>query len=425
MKRSTYIAAVVAVAGLALAGCSSSKGGSTTNSSSSGGGSSSSSSAPAPTFKGEIKIGMIGDTTVVSAVGNPEPERLSAMNAHFDAVNATGGINGYKLVLDFCDEKGDPNIATTCARKFVADKVVAEVSTLSVFGQKYNPVLQAAGIDRIGPLVASVAEYTSPNNFLLSGGAISMYEGAILQAAQNGAKSFYLLGTATEGSDSLIGLLKPVAGKAGLKWAGNAFIPPGTPDVSSYVTAAQKSGADVVLLTFGPDGTQQVLKTAVQLGATFRVASAAESFSPEVISSVGADKKIITDALLVTPNPPLTSTDIPAVKQYLAEMDAREKSGDKNAASDKRSHVFDAWLGALAFTQVMKNVTTEITNKTVDDTFKAATDVDMLGAFPAWTPNKTAVPLLPRISNPYAWYVKVVGGKQVLAQPQAINVLGG
>jgi hypothetical protein len=120
----------------------------------------------------------------------------------------------------------------------------------------------------------------------------------------------------------------------------------------------------------------------------------------------------------------VTQTDIQAVKQYQEEMDARLASGDKNANANVRSHVFDAWLGGLAFTQVAKTINGEITAKSMTDALNAATDVDMLGAFPAWTPNKTALPMLPRVSNPYAWYVKVVDGKQTLAQPNAVNVLG-
>jgi ABC-type branched-subunit amino acid transport system substrate-binding protein len=359
----------------------------------------------------------------VSAVGNPEPERVSAINARLDAVNAAGGLNGYKIVLDACDEKGDPNTAASCARKFVSDKVVAEVGSLTVFGQKYNPILQAAGIPRVGPLVASQAEYFAPNNFLLSGGSVSMFEGALKYAAESGGKSVYLLGQETEGADSLIGLLKPVAEKDGLHWAGNSLIASDTPDVSSYVTAAMKSKADVVLLTFGPDTTQQVLKTSVQLGATYKICTSAESFSDDVIKAVGADNPMITQAMLVTPNPPLTQTANPAVKQYLDEMDKRQASGDKNAAPEKRSHIFDAWLSTLAFTQVMKNTTGEITAKSVTDAFNAASNVDMLGAFPPWTPNKSAVAMIPRVSNPYAWYVKVVNGKQALAKPETVRVI--
>ncbi len=145
MKRTGYVSiAVAATAVFALAACSSSGGGD-------GNSSSASSTAPAVTYKGEVKVGMIVDTSVVSAVGNPEPERVSAANARFDVINAAGGINGYKVVLDACDEKGDPNVAAACARGFVAHGDVATVADESVYGAKLNPPLLKAGIPRVAP----------------------------------------------------------------------------------------------------------------------------------------------------------------------------------------------------------------------------------------------------------------------------------
>ncbi len=62
MKRTGYVSiAVAATAVFALAACSSSGGG--------GDAPSASSTAPAVTYKGEVKVGMIVDTSVVSAVG--------------------------------------------------------------------------------------------------------------------------------------------------------------------------------------------------------------------------------------------------------------------------------------------------------------------------------------------------------------------
>jgi ABC-type branched-subunit amino acid transport system substrate-binding protein len=421
LKHVPVLAAISAAA--VLAACSSS-GGTTTPSSSAGTGSSSSSSSsvPAPSYKGEVKIGIISDTSTVSAVGNPEPETVAAVQAHLDVINAAGGINGYKVVLDACDEKGDPNVAAACARKFVDEKVVADVGDISVFGPKYNPILQAAGIPHFGALAASAAEYTAPNSYPLSGGAVVMYQGAALDAAAKGAKSFYILGTEAEGSASLVGLIQPVVEKQGMSFKGSSLIPPGTADVSSYVTKAMNSGADVVLLTFGPDTTEQVLKTSVQLGAKYRVASAAESFSKEVIAAIGADKPIITSALLVTPYPPISETSIPAVSQYLREMDAYQSRGGKNAEDNVRSHVFAQWLAAYGFGQIAETVTGSLTAASFTQALNAAKDVDMLGAFPAWTPSKPGG-ILSRVSNGYGWYVHVVNGEQKLESTTPVDIL--
>ncbi len=266
-------------------------------------------------------------------------------------INAAGGINGYKIVLDACDEKGDPNVAAACARGFVAHGDVATVSDQSVYGAKLNPPLQAAGIPRIGDAAFSITEYSAPNSYPISGGAITMYEGGIMNAVASGAKSIYLLGTATEGSSAIVGLLKPVAEANGMAWKGVQFIPPGTPDVSPQVTAAINSKADVVLISFGPDGTQQIIKTAEQLGAKFRFTSAAESYSDAVIKSAGADNPLVTQSLLVSPYPPVTQTQIKAVSQFQSEMDAQMATGDKSASQATRSHSFEAWVGALAFRQ--------------------------------------------------------------------------
>jgi ABC-type branched-subunit amino acid transport system substrate-binding protein len=415
LKHVSVLAAISAVA--ILAACSS--GGNSKSPSSS---SNAKSTAPAVTYKGEIKIGMISDTSTVSAVGNPEPETVAAQQAHLDVINAAGGINGYKVVLDACDEKGDPNVATACARKFVDEKVVADVGDISVFGPKYNPILQEAGIPHFGALAASAAEYTAPNSYPLSGGSVVMFQGAALDAADKGAKSFYILGTEAEGSSALVGLIQPVVEKKGMTFKGVSFIPPGTADVSSYVTKAMNSGADVVLCTFGPDTTEQVLKTSVQLGAKFRVASAAESFSNDVIKAIGADNPIITQALLVTPYPPITETGIPAVSQYLKEMDAFQAAGGKNAEANARSHVFAQWLAAYGFGEIAKTISGDITSASFTKALNTVKDVDMLGAFPPWTPSKPGG-VLARVSNGYGWYVHVVNGQQKLESTTPVDIL--
>jgi ABC-type branched-subunit amino acid transport system substrate-binding protein len=414
LKHVSVLAAISAAA--ILAACSSS------GSSNSPSSTSASKSAPAVTYKGEIKIGIISDTTTVSATGNPEPETVSAVQAHLDVLNAAGGVNGYKVVLDACDEKGDPNVAAACARQFVAEKVVADVGDISIYGAKYNPILQQAGIPHFGPLAASAAEYTSPNAYPLSGGAVVMYQGAALDAAAKGAKSFYILGTEAEGSASLIGLIQPVVEKQGMVFKGQGLIPPGTADVSSYVTKAMNTGADVVLLTFGADTTEQVLKSAVQLGAKFRVASAAESVSNDVIKAIGADNPIVTNALLVTPYPPVTETSIPAVAQYLKEMDAYAAAGGKHAEDNVRSHVFAQWLAAYGFGEIAKTITGDITAASFTKALNTVKDVDMLGAFPAWTPSKPGG-ILARVSNGYGWYVHIVNGEQKLESTTPVDIL--
>src|SRR5438132_10914648 len=100
------VAAVAAVAALTLlsAAC---------------GDSSSGSAAAAP--KSPIKVGVIvpENTQIYNA-----PDIVTAMRAAAYAENKAGGLDGRKVVVDFCNEQANPNQATACARQMVSDGVV-------------------------------------------------------------------------------------------------------------------------------------------------------------------------------------------------------------------------------------------------------------------------------------------------------------
>ncbi len=192
MKRSRAVYVALAAAGaLALAACSGSSNDTTANTTSS----SSAPTSAARTFTGEVKIGTISNSSAVSQMGNPQPEYAHATQAAVDAINAKGGLNGKKIVLDFCDEGGNPNKAADCARKLVSDGVVADVGDANTNGDKIGPILLAAGIPRIAPLALSATEYNSKGNYPLNGGAVVMFQGAAISAAQHGAKSIFIAAT--------------------------------------------------------------------------------------------------------------------------------------------------------------------------------------------------------------------------------------
>jgi ABC-type branched-subunit amino acid transport system substrate-binding protein len=345
------------------------------------------------------------------------------MNARINALNAAGGVNGVKVVLDACDEKGDPNKAQDCARKFVSEKAVAVVGDISLFGAQYTPILQQAGIPRLGCYAVSAAELISPDSYPISGGAIIMMEGAMLNAKRNGAKSLFVLTLPVEGSEAMQTLLQNYAKQIGLEWKGQAKIPQTAADVSSYVTLANKSGADTVLVTFGATQTEQVLQSAVQLGSKWHLASLADVLiDKEVIKSAG-NSDFATGAYLASAYPPVTDNDVPAVKQYNAEMDAQQASGDQNAVASKRGPVFPEWLAAYAFGQIAKTITGPITAESVTKALNTVKDVDLGGAIPPWTPS-SGRGMLARVSNPYGWFVKVdAQGNETLADPQAVDIM--
>jgi branched-chain amino acid transport system substrate-binding protein len=419
MARARLIYVAIATASVALAACSSGGGGSSPSDNKSG-----SQTSPAPTFNGEVKIGLVGSTSAVTVLGNPAPELVSAANAAADAINAAGGINGAKLVIDACDDKGNANGGAACGRQFVADKVVADVGDQTFFSDKVNAPLAAAGISRIGPTALGATEYTSPNNYPLNGGAVVMFQGAVKDAAMHGNKSLYVLYQEAEGASTIPSLVQPFATSLGMEWKGKTGIPPEATDMSPYVTAAINSGADAVLTTYAPPTTEAVAKTAVQLGAKFKLATLAEALDEDVVAAVGKDEPLMQTALLSSPFPPITATQIAGIAQYKKEMDAREASGDKHASAATRSHVLNAWVAVHVFADIAKSITGPINAASVTAAVKATKDLPVMGLMPPWTPTNHASAMLPSISNGAGWFIKVNSdGKQELDNPNYQQIL--
>jgi ABC-type branched-subunit amino acid transport system substrate-binding protein len=63
-----------------------------------------------------IKVGMIADVATQVAPGLFQ-KSVNAVKAWADIVNASGGLAGRKVVVDFCDSKLDPNATTNCVIK--------------------------------------------------------------------------------------------------------------------------------------------------------------------------------------------------------------------------------------------------------------------------------------------------------------------
>jgi len=120
------IAALAAV--LLAAGCSSASSSSAGSASSSASSSAASGTAAAsPLGKAgaaddvgitatTIKIGLIADVDTTVSPGLFQ-KSVNAVDAWANIVNASGGLDGRKVVVDFCDSKLDPNATTNCVIK--------------------------------------------------------------------------------------------------------------------------------------------------------------------------------------------------------------------------------------------------------------------------------------------------------------------
>jgi ABC-type branched-subunit amino acid transport system substrate-binding protein len=116
--RREVVCAVVGVAALAVAACSSSKGGGAANDT----------SAPGVTSNSIL----LGTTQPLTGPAAPGYSKISAaMNAYFQFANANGGVNGRKITLKVLDDAYNPTKTATLTRELVLqDHVFAMVGAL-------------------------------------------------------------------------------------------------------------------------------------------------------------------------------------------------------------------------------------------------------------------------------------------------------
>jgi ABC-type branched-subunit amino acid transport system substrate-binding protein len=92
-----------------------------------------SSAATASNLKGAPVV--IGSMYPISANIATFPQLQYMAQIAVDTVNANGGIKGKPLQWVHCDDKGDPNVAATCANQLInTDKVRAFVESVGVEG---------------------------------------------------------------------------------------------------------------------------------------------------------------------------------------------------------------------------------------------------------------------------------------------------
>jgi Periplasmic binding protein/Uncharacterized protein conserved in bacteria (DUF2188) len=120
---------------------------------------------------------------------NDAEPRLSEAAA--EAVNADGGIDGRPITVVTCNIQ-DENGAAGCGCQAVEEGVIATVgtfSTFSTFATQYLAVLEEAGIPQVAPYMIDFADYTSPINFPVMGGSLTITAGIGAQLSDDDAKS--------------------------------------------------------------------------------------------------------------------------------------------------------------------------------------------------------------------------------------------
>jgi ABC-type branched-subunit amino acid transport system substrate-binding protein len=390
-RRRQSLAAVMAavIAAVVLAACASS----------SSGGSSTGGSSGASSSGGTIKF------MTLAIVGTPVasyPEVQQDVQAAVAAINKAGGINGKKVVDIFCNSKGDPNQASTCAREAVQDNVVAAVGDIDLFDSTTTPIFASAGIPVIGEWSdGDPSDSTSSDSYPLNSGSWGGYPATAYAMKAQGVKKVAVVSLDLPIALTQAAVAQQVIKAAGLTLVGSIIKVPteGVTDYSPYAEQVKASGAQGIIEYVGPGAFTGLQKAYNSLGVsvTTGVCEICGETSPGLL--LGGPYPAVSD----TSNQGIATFD----SELVADGQPKPAANDINVYSG-----LNAWLAAHAVADVAKTIKGAVTASALKQALANTTGLNVEG-LTTWSPSSygtAAVGKFPRFPVADDYVLKVGAG---------------
>ncbi|MHB1445476.1 MAG: ABC transporter substrate-binding protein [Acidimicrobiales bacterium] len=236
---------------------------------------------------------LLGSTQPLTGPAAPGYSEIApASKALFDAVNASGGIYGRKIVYDYVNDQYNPSITATKTRQLVLqNNIFADFNGLGTPTQlTVQPFLNSQGVPQL--FVASGCNCWSLAKYPWSAGWQPPYtdEGKILGTyIKNdlaGKKVGYLYQDDEFGIDGVKGLNQVIPASS-IVSRQTYSVTTLTAGLANQVAALKAAGAQVVALYTIPAATALTLLAAAQIGYT----------PTWVVSSVGSDPPTLAGLL--------------------------------------------------------------------------------------------------------------------------------
>lgn len=339
-----------------------------------------------------------------------DPEDYPAMMAEVDYINATGGINGHKLVLTNCPSNGNENLARTCADNVVANNQdVAVVNQFTIFPTVTLPILQAGGVPTVGDFAVSANQLQSPDSFPLSAGAVigpTCEADVLIQQLhlKNIGISVNAGNQATSIAAATSQILKATYGFGLSK---NTPIPPNAADLQPTVEALT-SGVGGALIVTGITDSVRILQISGSLGITTPIAYTARSLPPQelqTISSGTGSAYVASDMAIYSQN-----SSVPGIQQFTKVMNTYAPSDARDDSS------LEAYLSVALFAGAAKTISGPITRSSVLNAMHNLRNWSSGGIIPPYsavTPPGQFGKMFPSEYDPYCTAAQVKNGQLV------------
>ena len=337
------------------------------------------------------------------------PEVPEGAIAAAKAINAKGGIKGRPVQIIRCDTKADPNVATGCGRTAVSQGVVAMVGNLTIFGNRFMPLMASRKIPSIGLEPATAADFTSPASFPIGGGAPVQFAGLAAALAEAGAKKIVLARQDIPEAAAVAQFVNAGLKRFGLRMR-DVPVPVGAPDMAPYAAAALRSGTDGIVVTQADQDAVNFVEAVRQANPKVKIALNATSL-PEVNKALGRNADGIIENGATT-----TALQNTAERQY--ERDSRAAGYTNLTAYSLASYA------AVRLVQRIANGLPRTTGPAVFNALRRSTNLET-GFTPPLQFRKGGVAGLPRVFNACLFAFRIHGGKQVPISGKFENAFTG
>lgn len=268
-----------------------------------------------------IRIGQtIGITGQIAA---PVREMNQAAYAYIQRVNARGGVHGRTIEVVTLDDKFDPKLAASNARKLITEEHVFALfqSRGTPHTEAILPLLAEYGVPLVAPSTGATALHTPVNRFLFN--VRSRYQAEVIKAVaqfqQTGITRIALAHVDDSfGRDALAGFN---TGMASAKLAPAAVIAFSRekPDVKATVDAVVRADPQITIIVSSAPTAAGIINALRASGNKMQVMTLSNNSSTGFIESLGKNAPgiIVTQ---VTPPPDLLITELGQELKSLAKQ---------------------------------------------------------------------------------------------------------
>jgi ABC-type branched-subunit amino acid transport system substrate-binding protein len=304
--------------------------------------------------------------------GPQYPNILETAKLYAKYINDRGGIAGHPLVVETCDEQGDPNQLAACGRKAVADKVVSVVGSFTLTGDRVVPILEAANITWFGICCSvSPAEANSPITFNFGVGPTATGTYAA-KAVDLGCKNPAIVVLDYPSKNITIQSQTRVFESKGVKVKQVVSVPLASQDYAPQAAQAT-SGTDCIVGNLSESQWASFLPAFAQTGSDAKLIGAQGNFDEKIAKDFPS---VVKDDVVIGIYPDLKDKVFADYREAIAQYKPPSDL-DYNSLGG-----LGTWTGYVGFTKIIEGMTGPITAKTFYEAANKTTALDTGGKLP-------------------------------------------